>query len=132
MRVRWSGLGSYWRCWFSEHRLSLTREWGTIQFLEPVFDRSPSLGVILAKEGAPNPASLGLANGVVLMAMCVARIASPAIANSVFAASVNTNILGGHLWVVLLAGIACLGSLSSARIVKESDAAMNRRAGGPD
>jgi hypothetical protein len=74
------------------------------------------------KEGAPNPSSLGITNGVVQMSMCLARTFSPAIANSTFAASVDSKILGGQLWVVLLAGIACIGSLASVRIMKECDA----------
>lgn len=78
--------------------------------------------MILAKEGAPNPSSLGITNGVVQMSMCLARTFSPAISNSVFAASVDSKILGGHLWVVLLAGIACTGALASARIAKQCDA----------
>jgi len=81
-----------------------------------------SFSMILAKEGAPNPSSLGITNGVVQMSMCLARTFSPAISNSVFAASVDSKILGGHLWVVLLAGIACIGALASARITKQCDA----------
>lgn len=75
--------------------------------------------MILAKEGAPNPSSLGTTNGLVQMSMSLARAVSPAFSNSTFAASIENNILGGNLWVVVLAGIAYLGSLASARIVKE-------------
>lgn len=78
--------------------------------------------MVLAKEGAPNPSSLGATNGLVQMSMCLARTLSPAFSTSTFAASVDYKILGGNLWVVLLAGIACLGSLSSARLVNQSNA----------
>lgn len=78
--------------------------------------------MILAKEGAPNPSSLGATNGLVQMSMCLARTVSPAFSNSTFAASIDSGILGGNLWVVILAGTACLGSLASARIAKESGA----------
>jgi len=74
--------------------------------------------MVLAKEYSPNPSSLGTTNGLVQMSMCLARMFSPAFSNSTFAASVESNILGGNLWVVVLAGIACLGSLASARIAK--------------
>jgi len=74
--------------------------------------------MILAKEGAPNPSSLGATNGLVQMAMSLARALSPAFSNSTFAASIESNILGGYLWVVVLVGIACLGFLASREIVK--------------
>ena len=76
--------------------------------------------MVLAKEGAPNPSSLGATNGLVQMSMCLARTFSPAFSNSTFAASMESDILGGNLWVVILVGIACVGSLASARIAKES------------
>ncbi|KAF9648058.1 MFS general substrate transporter [Thelephora ganbajun] len=81
-----------------------------------------SFSMVLAKEGAPNPSSLGATNGLVQMSMSLARTFSPAFSSSTFAASIDSNILGGHLWVMVLAGIACLGSLASARIVNESSA----------
>jgi len=78
--------------------------------------------MVLAKEGAPNPSSLGATNGLVQMAMCLARTFSPAFSNSTFAASIDSDILGGNLWVVILAGVAFLGSFASARIAKERSA----------
>jgi len=78
--------------------------------------------MVLAKEGAPNPASLGATNSLVQMAMCFARTISPAFSNSAFAISTESNILGGYLWVVVLAGIAYLGSLTSVRIAKDGSA----------
>jgi len=72
----------------------------------------------LAKEGSPNPSSLGATNGLVQMSMSLARMFSPAFSNSTFAASVKSDILGGNLWAVVLTGIACLGSLASVRIAK--------------
>ena len=76
--------------------------------------------MVLAKEGSPNPSSLGATNGLVQMSMCLARTLSPAFSNSTFAASIDSKILGGNMWVIVLAGIACLGSLASAKIAKES------------
>ena len=83
---------------------------------------SHSFSIVLAKEGSPNPSSLGATNGLVQMSMCLARTFSPAFSNSTFAASVDSKFLGGNTWVVVLVGIACLGSLASARISKESSA----------
>ena len=76
--------------------------------------------MVLAKEGSPNPSSLGATNSLVQMSMCLARTLSPAFSNSAFAISIESNILGGNLWVVVLAGIACLGSLASAKIANSS------------
>ena len=90
--------------------------------LTTFFHDSHSFSIVLAKEGCPNPSSLGATNGLVQMAMCLARTFSPAFSNSTFAASVDHKFLGGNTWVVVLAGIACLGSLASARIAKESNA----------
>ena len=63
---------------------------------------------------------MGATNGLVQMSMCLARALSPAFSSSTFAVSIDSKILGGNMWVVVLAGVACLGSLASARIVKES------------
>ena len=56
------------------------------------------------------------------MSMSFARAVSPAFSNSTFAVSVEHNILGGYLWVVVIVGFCCLGSLSSARIARECSA----------
>jgi len=80
-----------------------------------------SFSMVLAKEGAPNSSSLGATNGLVQMSMCLARAFSPVLANSTFATSIEYKILGGNLWVVVLAGIACLGSLASRGMTKESN-----------
>jgi len=78
--------------------------------------------MVLAKEGAPNPSSLGATNGLVQMSISFARAISPAFSNSTFAVSIERNILGGNMWIVVLAGIAYLGSLTSARIAKDGSA----------
>lgn len=75
--------------------------------------------MILIKDNAPTPASLGQANGLINVAMSSARIFSPAFSNSAFAAAVELDILGGNLWVVILSSIALVGSLCSVRIVAE-------------
>jgi len=75
--------------------------------------------MILAKERAPTPSSLGATNGLVQMSMSFARAVSPVFSNSTFVASIENKILGGNMWVVVLVGIAYLGSLASARIAKE-------------
>ncbi|KAF9791178.1 MFS general substrate transporter [Thelephora terrestris] len=88
-------------------------------FVSRVASLAFGFSIILAKEQAPNPSSLGATNGLIQMSMSLARSISPAFADSAFAASVEGNILGGHMWVILLAGISCVGSLASARVVKD-------------
>ena len=98
----------------------------SIQCLVPLtiffFHDSHSFSIVLAKDGSPNPSSLGATNGLVQMSMCLARTFSPAFSNSTFAASIDSKFLGGNAWVLVLAGIACLGSLASARVAKEGGA----------
>ena len=53
--------------------------------------------MIIAKEGIPNPSSLGATNGLIQMSMSLAGAVSPAFSNSTFAVSVEHNILGGYL-----------------------------------
>ncbi|EGN96080.1 hypothetical protein SERLA73DRAFT_185613 [Serpula lacrymans var. lacrymans S7.3] len=79
-----------------------------------------SLSMILVKENAPNAASLGQTNGIVQFAMCFARSFAPFLVSSLFALSIDNNLLGGYLWVVIMIVVAFLGSSISYRISKHS------------
>lgn len=81
--------------------------------------------MILIKDNVPNPSSLGQANGLINVAMSFARIFSPALSNSTFAAAIELDVLGGNLWVVILSFIALAGSLCSIRIVEERKKGFN-------
>ncbi|KAJ7270916.1 major facilitator superfamily domain-containing protein [Mycena rebaudengoi] len=64
---------------------------------------------ILVRNNSPNPASLGATNGLAVLAMSLSRCAGPAFVGSLFALSTGYNLLGGHLWVVIMTLIATFG-----------------------
>ncbi|KAG8217332.1 major facilitator superfamily domain-containing protein [Butyriboletus roseoflavus] len=75
-----------------------------------------SLSMILIKDNAPSPASLGQSNGIVQFAMCSARSFAPFLVSSLFALSIDNNILGGYLWVVVMASLAYFSTAISRKI----------------
>jgi len=75
-----------------------------------------SLSMILTKENAPSPASLGQSNGIIQFAMCLARSFAPFLVSSLFALSIDNNLLGGNLWVVIMASVAYFGTTISRKI----------------
>jgi hypothetical protein len=75
-----------------------------------------ALSMILVKENAPTPESLGATNGLVLFAMCLTRSFCPAFASSLFASLASNNILCGNLWAVIMATIAYACSLLGSQI----------------
>ncbi|KAI0748012.1 MFS general substrate transporter [Daedaleopsis nitida] len=78
-----------------------------------------SVSMILVKESAPDPASLGVTNGVTQFAMCLARSFSPAIASSLLAFSIGYDfILLRYLWVIVMTIICFLGTTLSRRIAE--------------
>ncbi|RDB21308.1 Efflux pump azaL [Hypsizygus marmoreus] len=76
-----------------------------------------SISMILVKESAPSPSSLGSTNGLVQFAMCLARAFAPAFVSSAFALSTERNLLGGHLWVVIMVAVCCFGSYQARSVV---------------
>jgi len=75
-----------------------------------------ALSIILVKENAPTPDSLGATNGLVLFAMCLTRSFCPAFASSLFAWLAHSKILFGYLWVVIMAIISYACSLLGNQI----------------
>ncbi|KAG9034984.1 hypothetical protein FRB95_012274 [Tulasnella sp. JGI-2019a] len=72
--------------------------------------------MITVKEAAPNQQSLGAMFGLSQSFACIARASSPAFVSSLFAFSVNSQILGGQIvWLVML-GIAISGFHFSRRL----------------
>ncbi|GJE90858.1 MFS general substrate transporter [Phanerochaete sordida] len=76
-----------------------------------------SVNMILIKNSAPDPASLGVTNGLILFAMCGARAFGPAFASSLFAFSVGFAWWPlRYVWVVVMVGLAALATTLSRRI----------------
>ncbi|EEB89029.1 hypothetical protein MPER_12930 [Moniliophthora perniciosa FA553] len=58
-----------------------------------------------------SPASvLGSANGLLQFFICLSRAFGPITASSIFAVSVEGNIISGYLWAIFLSGTAMLES----------------------
>ncbi|KAL4065393.1 major facilitator superfamily domain-containing protein [Scleroderma yunnanense] len=78
-----------------------------------------SLHLILVKERSPSPASLSQSHGVVQFAMCSARAFAPFLASSLFAVSIDNDILGGYLWVIVMVIISVFASVSSRNVLPD-------------
>ncbi|KAF8636621.1 hypothetical protein AX17_003431 [Amanita inopinata Kibby_2008] len=77
-----------------------------------------SISMVLVKESVPSPASLGATNGLVQFAMCFSRAFSPAFVSSAFAWSLEKNVLGGHMWVIIMIVISIMGRSLSKSVVR--------------
>jgi len=67
------------------------------------------VSMILVKEHAPGPATLGATNGLIQFAMCFTRAWAPALVSSAFALSMENHVLGGHAWVVMMIVLCAVG-----------------------
>ncbi|PCH38263.1 MFS general substrate transporter [Wolfiporia cocos MD-104 SS10] len=78
-----------------------------------------SVSMILVKESAPDPSSLGATNGLCQFFMCFARSFSPAFASSLFAfANGFDAVIMRYSWVLVMAIISFLGTTLSRRIAE--------------
>nr|P0DPB2.1 RecName: Full=Major facilitator-type transporter psiT2; AltName: Full=Psilocybin biosynthesis cluster transporter 2 [Psilocybe cubensis]ASU62245.1 putative transporter [Psilocybe cubensis] len=75
------------------------------------------ISMMLVKQTADKH-SLATANGLVQVAMTLARAFCPTISSSVFAYSTSHNILGGHFWVVVMVFISLVGVWQSTKIAR--------------
>ncbi|THH33951.1 hypothetical protein EUX98_g221 [Antrodiella citrinella] len=76
-----------------------------------------SVSMILVKDAAPDPSSLGATNGLAQFAMCFARAFAPAFASSLFAVSAGSTFFPiRYAWVAILAGISMFGTRFSRKI----------------
>ncbi|KAG8990016.1 hypothetical protein FRB94_013823 [Tulasnella sp. JGI-2019a] len=72
--------------------------------------------MIMVKASAPTRESLGATFGLSQSMACVARAVGPAFVSSLFALSIDKQILGGHfVWLVMF-GIAVLGYMATRRL----------------
>ncbi|KAI0313630.1 MFS general substrate transporter [Amylostereum chailletii] len=75
-----------------------------------------AVSMILVKENAPGPASLGATNGLVQFCMSFSRSFCPAFVSSIFAMTLDYHLLGGYFWSVVMVCIALLGTRMARRI----------------
>ncbi|KAI6043087.1 major facilitator superfamily domain-containing protein [Pisolithus marmoratus] len=76
-----------------------------------------STSMILVKEHSPNPSALSQSNGIVQFAMCFARAFAPFLVSSLFAISIDNNLLSGYLWVVVMICLSTFISIDCRRIL---------------
>ncbi|KIK24939.1 hypothetical protein PISMIDRAFT_677717 [Pisolithus microcarpus 441] len=79
-----------------------------------------STSMILVKEHAPIPGALSQSNGIVQFAMCFARSFAPFLVSSLFALSIDNNLLGGYLWVIVMICLSTFISIDCRRILLHS------------
>jgi len=91
-----------------------------VLLMSRIVNLSYALSMMLAKEHSPNPASLGVTNGLVQFSMCMSRAVSPAFVSSIFALSIDHHLLGGYLWVVIMVLISLGGIYQSAAVANIS------------
>ncbi|CAE6364898.1 unnamed protein product [Rhizoctonia solani] len=72
--------------------------------------------MLLVNRSAPNRRSLGAVNGLAQMVASASRALGPAGATSLFAISVQRNLLGGSLVWFVLAAVGVLGVMAACRI----------------
>ncbi|EPQ51854.1 MFS general substrate transporter [Gloeophyllum trabeum ATCC 11539] len=69
-----------------------------------------SIVMILVREHAPGPASLGATNGLTEVAQGTFGSLGPTITSSLFALSASKHLLGGHLWAVFMVVVSALAN----------------------
>ncbi|KAL5641213.1 hypothetical protein ACGC1H_001631 [Rhizoctonia solani] len=75
----------------------------------------------MVNDASPSAEALSLINGISQMSIVLPQAISPALANSLFAASVEKHILGGNLVWVLLFVFTCLAFLHSLTLREHED-----------
>jgi hypothetical protein len=72
--------------------------------------------MILVRHHTPSSSALGSTNGLVQFAMCVSRAVSPTFISSAFALSVEMELIGGYVWVIVMVLICLAGTSLTWRI----------------
>ncbi|KAI6118743.1 major facilitator superfamily domain-containing protein [Pisolithus croceorrhizus] len=76
-----------------------------------------SISIVLVKEHSPTPGAISQSNVIVQFAMCFARSFAPFIVSSLFALSVDSKLLWGYLWVVVMISLSSLSCIDARRIL---------------
>ncbi|KAJ1311352.1 hypothetical protein OPQ81_009845 [Rhizoctonia solani] len=75
----------------------------------------------MVNDASPSAEALSLINGISQISIVLPQAISPALANSLFAVSVDKHLLGGNLVWVLLFVFTCLGFLHSLTLREHED-----------
>lgn len=69
---------------------------------------------------APSRRSLGATNGLAQTVVSIQRAVAPAAAASLFAFSLNNNILGGNFTYIVLVVLVCIGLCIAVQLPKNT------------
>ena len=72
--------------------------------------------MLLVRQSAPSPNSLGATNGLVHLAINISRGISPWLTSAIFAFTVEHNLLDGILWVWIMIALSVAGQRFVARV----------------
>jgi len=72
--------------------------------------------MLLVRQSAPSPNSLGATNGVVHLSINVSRAISPWLMSAIFAFTVKHNLLGGTLWIWIMVALSIAGQRFAAAV----------------
>ena len=72
--------------------------------------------MLLVRQSAPSPNSLGATNGIVHLSINVSRAISPWLTSAIFAFTVEHNLLDGTLWVWIMIALSIAGQRFAARV----------------
>jgi hypothetical protein len=75
---------------------------------------------VYISSAAPNKRSLGATNGIAQMMVSIQRAIGPATAASLFAFSLDNNILGGNLVYLVMIAIVCVGLCVAVQLPKNA------------
>jgi hypothetical protein len=75
---------------------------------------------VYISSAAPNKRSLGATNGIAQMMVSIQRTIGPATAASLFAFSLDNNILGGNLVYLVMLAIVCVGLSVAVQLPKSA------------
>ncbi|KAJ7456874.1 major facilitator superfamily domain-containing protein [Mycena latifolia] len=65
--------------------------------------------LMLVRSNSPTPSALGATNGLNQLVIALARCFSPGFISTIFALSVDNNLLGGYIWAVVMTLISAWG-----------------------
>ncbi|KAJ7597798.1 member of major facilitator superfamily multidrug-resistance, DHA1 sub-family [Mycena floridula] len=83
-----------------------------------VMDMGFSCAMIYVRAAAPSPRSLGATNGLAQTSISVVRAIGPAASTSLFAVSLQYNLLGGNLVYFVLGGVSALSLIATVYLPK--------------
>lgn len=103
---------------FSEysHLFTSSFNYGTYTLSSPSI--SPGSAIIYIRASSPNAYSLGATNGIAQTAVAIARAIGPVFSTSLFAFSVEYNILGGNLVYVVFIVVSVGAILAAEKLPK--------------